>query len=254
MKKICEPMRTYFTFLSALQEDALAIEFYAMQQSPISQAERDALYKTIYLRRDTRSEFTDEPICEKVLHRILHAAHHAPSVGFMQPWDFILVKDYHLRTQIKEGFEKAHFDAARKFEGKRREQYKTFKLEGILEAPLGVCITCERTRNGPTVIGRTAQPEMDLYSTVCAVQNFWLAARAENLGVGWVSIISYETLKSILNIPEHITPIAYLCVGHVTHFHEKPELEEANWLDRLELDDLIHQNTWQTKKPHKLEG
>lgn len=218
-----------------------------MKQSLVTSEERDAVYKAIHLRRDTRSEFKPDPIPKEVLQRVLEAAHHAPSVGFMQPWDFILVENLNIRQEIKNGFEQAHAQATKLFEGQRGEQYKSIKLEGILEAPLGVCITCDRTRNGPVVIGRTAQPEMDLYSTVCAVQNFWLAARAENLGVGWMSIIDYNVLKKTLNIPEHITPIAYLCVGYVSHFQEKPELEKAGWLPRLKLEKLIHQNKWSEK-------
>lgn len=127
----------------------------------------------------------------------------------------------------------------------KSETYKTLKLEGIVESPIGICITCDRTRTGPVVIGRTVQREMDLYSSVCAVQNLWLAARAENLGVGWVSIIHHKELKKILGIPDKIVPIAYLCVGYVTHFHEKPELEKAGWLPRLPLESIMHEDRWQ---------
>jgi len=210
----------------------------------ITPAERDGLYKTIYNRRDTRGEFLPNPVSDEVLERILNAAHHAPSVGFMQPWDFIIVRDQAIRQQIKDAFEIAHQEAAEMFDEKRREQYQSFKLEGITEAPLGITLTCDRTRTGDVVIGRTANREMDLYSSVCAVQNLWLAARAENLGIGWVSIIHHQVLKQILGIPEHVVPIAYLCVGHVSHFHEKPELEKAGWLPRLPLEQLIHHNHW----------
>lgn len=210
----------------------------------ITPAERDGLYKTIFNRRDTRGEFLSKPIADEVLQRILNAAHHAPSVGFMQPWDFILVKDLAIRGQIKSAFELAHEEAAEMFEPEKREQYRSFKLEGITEAPMGIVITCDRSRTGKVVIGRTANPEMDLYSSVCAVQNLWLAARAENLGMGWMSIIHHETLKQILQIPEHIVPIAYLCIGHVSHFHEKPELEKAGWLPRMPIEQLIHYDQW----------
>jgi len=210
----------------------------------ITSSERDGVYKTIYNRRDTRGEFLSDPVSDEVLERILNAAHHAPSVGFMQPWDFIVVKDSGIRHQIKDAFEVAHKEAAEMFDKEKREKYLSFKLEGITEAPLGIVITCDRTRSGKVVIGRTANPEMDLYSSVCAVQNLWLAARAENIGVGWMSIIHHQTLKDILNIPEHIVPIAYLCMGHVNHFHEKPELEKAGWLPRMPLDQLIHHDRW----------
>ncbi len=210
----------------------------------ITAAEREGLYKTIYNRRDTRSEFLPDPVSDQLLQRILNAAHHAPSVGFMQPWDFIIIRDRGTRQQIKEAFETANEEAAEMFDEARREQYRSFKLEGIMEAPLGITITCDRSRTGKTVIGRTANKEMDLYSSVCAVQNLWLAARAENLGVGWVSIMHHKALKEILGIPKTVVPIAYLCIGHVSHFHEKPELEKAGWLARMPLEELIHHDSW----------
>jgi 5,6-dimethylbenzimidazole synthase len=210
----------------------------------ITNEERDAVYKTIYARRDVRGEYKPDDIPEEVLMRVLKAAHHAPSVGFSQPWDFVVVKDKNVKQQVKQAFRVAHDNAAEMFDGEKRDQYKTFKLEGIMEAPVGICVTCDRLRNGPVVIGRTAIPEMDLYSTVCAVQNLWLAARAENLGMGWVSIIDNPTLQDILGIPEHIVPIAYLCLGYVSKFHNNPELEKAGWLPRENIDDLIHIDRW----------
>lgn len=210
----------------------------------ISQEERDAVYKTIYARRDVRGEYLPDEIPEDVLSRVLQAAHHAPSVGFSQPWDFVVVRDKAVRQQVKNAFEEAHAKAAEMFEGEKRDKYKTFKLEGIMEAPVGICVTCDRLRNGPVVIGRTAIPEMDLYSTVCAVQNMWLAARAENLGMGWVSIIDNKTLQNILDIPEHVVPIAYMCLGYVDRFHDSPELEKAGWLPRENIESLIHHDRW----------
>ena len=214
------------------------------EDNTISEEERDAVYKTIHSRRDTRSEFKPDPIPDNVLNRILEAAHHSPSVGYMQPWDFIVVRKPDIRQKIKAGFDLANKEAAEMFEGERREKYKSFKLEGITEAPLGICVTCDRTRTGKVVLVRTANPDMDLYSAVCAVQTMWLAARAENLGMGWMSIIHHDELKTILGIPEHIVPIAYLCVGYVSLFHEKPELEKAGWLPRVPLETLIHYDQW----------
>lgn len=209
-----------------------------------SDEECQTVYKAIYSRRDVRGEFKPDHIPEEVLSRILSAAHHAPSVGFMQPWDFIIVKDQDVKRRVKKGFEVAHKEAANMFEGEKRQRYQTLKLEGITEAPVGICITCDRTRTGPVVIGRTANPEMDLYSSVCAVQNLWLAARAENLGVGWVSIIHHDAIRAALKMPDHIVPIAYLCLGYVTFFHEKPELEKAGWLPRADIETLIHYDQW----------
>ena len=210
----------------------------------VSIRERDAVYKVIYNRRDTRGEFKPDPVPAEVLLRILNAAHHAPSVGYMQPWDFVIVRKQEIKRKIKTAFEVANKEAIQMFEGKRQGMYKSLKLEGITESPVGICVTCDRTRTGKVVIGRTANAEMDLYSAVCAVQNFWLAARAENLGVGWVSILHHDALKRILGIPDHIVPIAYLCVGYVTHFHEKPELEKAGWLARFPIGSLIHCENW----------
>ena len=210
----------------------------------INNAEREALYKVIYARRDVRRDFLTKPISEEVVSRILNAAHHAPSVGFMQPWDFVLVTEPETKRAIKAGYLKASQESADMFADNKRDQYKRFKLEGILEAPLGICVTCDRERNGPVVIGRTIKPEMDLYSTVCAIQNMWLAARAENIGLGWVSIIHDEVLRETLNIPQHIDIIAYLCLGYVSAFQEKPELETFGWLEREDIKSLIHRESW----------
>ena len=210
----------------------------------ISELEREALYKVIYSRRDVRGQFLPDPVPEEVISRLLDAAHHAPSVGFMQPWDFIVVKEPEVRQKVKDGFELAHAEAAELFSGAKQDAYRTFKLEGIMESPIGICVTCDRSRSGEVVIGRTANPEMDLYSSVCAVQNLWLAARAENLGVGWVSIIHHDHIRQALGIPDHIVPVAYLCVGYVSFFHATPELEQAGWLPRMELETLVHHETW----------
>jgi len=134
--------------------------------------------------------------------------------------------------------------AAQRFEGARREAYRRLRLQGIREAPVNLCITCDRDRAGPVVLGRTHIPTMDLYSTVCAVQNLWLAARAEGLGVGWVSILHPRRLQDILGIPRRVVPVAYLCLGFVSRFLPRPELESAGWRARLPLDQLIHFDGW----------
>lgn len=210
----------------------------------VNKQERNALYKVIYGRRDVRSEFMPTPIPEDVLVRILNAGHHAPSVGFMQPWDFVLVTEQTTRAAIKQGFEAANAASAMHFSGEKREQYKALKLEGIMEAPIGICVTCDRERNGPTVLGRTIKPEMDLYSAVCAIQNMWLAARAENIGLGWVSIIGDEVLRKALDIPERIEVVAYLCLGYVSEFSDKPDLEKHGWLERMDINKLVHFEKW----------
>ena len=213
----------------------------------ITKQERKSLYKTIYNRRDTRSEFLKKKISKKKIIKLLDAAHHAPSVGYMQPWDFIVIKKRKIKQKIKNKFKKANKEAIKLFNGKRKKLYKNIKLEGIMEAPIGICITCTRDRTGDVVLGRTANLDMDIYSTVCAIQNLWLAARAENIGVGWVSIIHNKDIQDVLNIPDNVIPIAYLCLGYVSSFHKKPELEELGWLPRIPLNKLIHYNVWKNQ-------
>lgn len=208
------------------------------------QSQKDAVYQAIYARRDIRAQFRDDPIPEEVLARILRAAHHAPSVGFMQPWNFILIRSREVRAAVHAAFEHANAEAATMFPEAQRVRYRGFKLEGVMESALNLCVTCDRARFGPVVIGRTANRIMDLYSCVCAVQNLWLAARAEGLGVGWVSIIHDRALREILQLPRRVVPVAYLCLGYVTHFPERPELETAGWLPRLPLDHLVLCDQW----------
>jgi len=215
-------------------------------------AERAGLYKAIFNRRDVRGQFLPGAIPDAVLARVLTAAHFAPSVGFMQPWSFIVVTDPAVKTRVHDDFAAANAEAAALFEGERGALYRRLKLEGIREAPVNLCVTCDRDRCGPVVLGRTHMPAMDLYSTVCAVQNLWLAARAEGLGVGWVSILHPERLREALGIPAHVEPVAYLCLGRVSHFCERPELETAGWRDRLALDALIHGDRWGGAAPEPL--
>jgi 5,6-dimethylbenzimidazole synthase len=210
-----------------------------------SDAERDAVYKCIFGRRDVRGQFLPDPIPDPVLARILKAAHHAPSVGFMQPWDFIVVRDPAIKQSVRDSFEVANAEAVGMFEDERQKTYRRLKLEGIVEAPIGICVTCDRSRTGSVVLGRTHQADMDLFSAVCAVQNLWLAARVENIGVGWVSIIKPDDLRAALGIPSSIQPIAYLCAGYVTHFLQKPELETAGWLPRTPLPNAVWIDRWQ---------
>ncbi len=210
--------------------------------------EKDGFYKAIFSRRDVRSFFTSRPIDEEILTRILKAAHHAPSVGFSQPWNFILIKDNETRKKIKESFEQEKKLSEDMIEEPRRSKYVSFKLEGILDAPVNVCVTYDPSKFGPFIIGRTSIPETGVYSVCCAVQNLWLAARTEGIGVGWVSIISNDVLKKVLNLPDHVTPIAYLCLGYVEKFAEKPDLQTAKWLPRLDLKDVIYYEKWDQKQ------
>ena len=217
------------------------------KQQDITAEAREHFYEVLYGRRDVRGQFLPDEIPDDVLTNILHAAHHAPSVGLSQPWNFILVRNSEQKQKIYDAFVSANDEAAAMFDEGRRSHYQSLKLQGILDTPLNVCITCDRKRGGPVVLGKTHQVEMDLYSTVCAVQNFWLAARAENVGVGWVSIIQKEKLIELLGLPEGVVPVAYLCVGYVSEFLKKPELELAQWEKRTQLEEMIFTDTWGSK-------
>lgn len=210
--------------------------------------ERKGLYKAIYSRRDVRSHFTSRSIKDDVLSRILNAAHHAPSVGFSQPWNFILIKDITTKKKIKDSFEEEKNRSSKLVEEPKRTKYLSFKLEGILESPINLCVTYDPSKFGPFVIGRSSIPEAGLYSVCCAIQNLWLAARTEGVGLGWVSILSNDTLKEVLELPEHVVPIAYLCLGYVDEFAQKPDLETAGWLPRLDLKDVVYFEKWQDTK------
>jgi len=209
-----------------------------------TEAEKKAVYKAIYLRRDVREHFLPRTIPDAVLRRLLDAAHHAGSVGFMQPWSFVVIRSEEVKKRVKNLFEEANEAAAQVFEGVRKEVYSRLKLEGILEAPVNICVTCDPTRNGPHVLGRHTIRETDIYSTCCAIQNLWLAARVEGIGVGWVSILDPILLKECLNIPPHVIPVAYVCLGYVSEFLPRPQLETVGWLPRASLDDLIFYDQW----------
>ena len=216
--------------------------------------EKRGFYKAIYSRRDVRSHFTSKPIKDDILSKILHAAHHAPSVGFSQPWNFILIKDSKTKEKIKESFDIEKNRSSQLVEEPKRSKYISFKLEGILESPVNLCVTYDPTKFGPFVIGRSSIPEAGLYSVCCAIQNLWLSARTEGIGLGWVSILSNDALKEVLEIPEHVIPVAYLCLGHVDDFAEKPDLQTAGWLPRLELKDVVYFEKWDDKENNEWES
>lgn len=212
--------------------------------APFDAAERAAVYRAIYTRRDVRNEFLPEDVPQDLLMRILDAAHHAPSVGFMQPWNFIVIRDAAVRGAVHEAFLRGAAAEERMLDASRRAHYRNLKLEGILKAPINICVTCDRSRHGETGLGRTQQPNTDLLSTACAVQNLWLAARVEGVGVGWVSIMQESDLRAILGVPEDIAVVAYLCVGFVERAYGKPELEVKRWASRLPLETLVFADQW----------
>lgn len=215
-----------------------------MSEHAFSDEQRAGLYRAIHERRDVRSQFLPDPIAPEILARLLRAAHHAPSVGFMQPWDFIVIDSLPIKQAMKALYERANADAAGRFEGDRAALYRRLKLEGIVDSPINLCITCDRTRGGPHVLGRNTMLDADLFSTCLAVQNLWLAARAEGIGVGWVSIVDPAELAALLGLPDRVVPVAYLCLGYVSEFLARPELETAGWRSRLPLESLMHGNRW----------
>lgn len=208
-----------------------------------SDTDRQAVYKAIQMRRDVR-RFRSDPIDDAIINRLLAAAACAPSVGYMQPWNFVVIRDKEIRRQVHAAFVEANNEAEAMFPPERRNQYAALKLEGILESGLNILVTCDRSRFGPVILGRTCQPDMDLFSTVCAVQNLWLAARTEGIGVGWVSIIKPEALHTLFQLPESVVPIAYLCVGYTDGFAAEPELKTAGWLPEMPLADVVFYEQW----------
>ncbi len=203
-------------------------------------AERAALYRAIALRRDVRAEFLSDPVGDDVLTRVLGAAHQAPSVGLSQPWRFIVVRDPETRRGVHEAFMRANNAAAETYDGATAARYRALKLAGILEAPVNVCVTCDDDPKRGNGLGRRTMPETVRYSTVCAIQNLWLAARVEGLGVGWVSILEPAELRALLEIPAHFAIVAYLCVGRVAAFAPLADLERDHWEARVPLADVLH--------------
>ena len=199
------------------------------------------MYRVIEERRDVRSGFQPDPIPADVLERVLAAAHRAPSVGFSQPWDFIVISDPgRRRRRIKELAEQSRQGFAAALPAARARAFDQLKTEAILQTPVNIVVTCDPTRGGRHTLGRHAQPQTAMYSSVLAVANLWLAARAEGLGVGWVSFFSERELAAELGLPEHLEVAAYLCVGYVSEFGAEPELAAAGWARRRPLHWAVH--------------
>jgi 5,6-dimethylbenzimidazole synthase len=185
---------------------------------------------------------------DDVLERLLEAAHRAPSVGLMQPTRFIVVRDESVRRAVHGIFKEANAKAATTYNGEQRDAYAELKLEGILEAPQNLCVVCDTENLRGHKLGRQTMPETAAYSTVCAVQNLWLAARAEGVGVGWVSILEPAKLREVLHIPEHILPVAYLCLGYVEEFATAPDLERQGWEKRIPWSGSICYDRYSEEK------
>ncbi|MDH4412694.1 MAG: 5,6-dimethylbenzimidazole synthase [Rhizobium sp.] len=217
---------------------------FLVRAAPFAEHDRDAVYRAIHTRRDVRDQFLPDPMPDNLVRRLLEAAHAAPSVGFMQPWSFLLIRNAEKREAVWRAFQRANEEAEAMFPEERRSAYRALKLEGIRKAPLNICVTSDPERAGPVVLGRTHDARMDAFSTVCAIQNLWLAARAEGVGLGWVSIFHEGEVKAILGIPDRVQIIGYLCLGYVDELYQRPELDVKGWRKRLALDDLIFEDGW----------
>lgn len=208
-----------------------------------TEQEKQAVYKVIGARRDVRS-FLTQPLPDDAVQRILEAAHYGPSVGFMQPWNFILVASAEVKERLAWAAEKERKALSIHYEGERAEQFLRLKVQGIQEAPLTVCVTCDPTRGGSHVLGRNSIPETDIMSTACAIQNMWLASCAEGIAMGWVSFYKKNDVRDILGLPPHIDPVALLSLGYTDQYPAAPILETEKWEKRRELDTLIYHNKW----------
>jgi nicotinate-nucleotide--dimethylbenzimidazole phosphoribosyltransferase len=210
----------------------------------MAQPDIDAFYRLVAARRDMRNGFLPDPISDDVLTRVLTAAHQAPSVGLSQPWDFIVVRDRKLRERVH-GLARSQREVfAESLPRSRALAFRDLKIEAILDTPVNIVVTCDPTRGGRHVLGRHTQPQVAEYSSVCAVQNLWLAARAEGLGAGWVSFFDERELAATLGLPGHLEIVAYLCVGHVTEFPPAPALARSGWARQRPLAWAVHDEKW----------
>lgn len=212
-----------------------------MADHRFSDPEIAAVYRAIAERRDMR-HFRPDPVDPALLQRLLWAAHHAPSVGFMQPWRFIRVTSRALREQMHALVETERLATARAL-GEREDDFMRLKVEGLLDAGEVVVVALADGRE-KHIFGRRTLPEMDLASVACAIQNMWLAARAEGIGLGWVSIFDPVELARLLGMPDGARPVAILCIGHVEAFYPRPMLELEQWAERMPIDSVMAENAW----------
>lgn len=213
----------------------------AMPDLAFSAQERAGVYRAIFERRDMR-HFAGGTVAPDVMRRLLTAAHHAPSVGFMQPWRFIRISRFELRQQLHALVEQERVITAQAL-SQRADEFMRLKVEGLLDAAevWAVALADGREQH---IFGRRTLPQMDLASAACAIENLWLAARAEGLGVGWVSLFDPQAVTGLLHLPSGAEPIALLCIGPVQAFYDEPMLQQERWAKRCPLDDLLFENTW----------
>ncbi len=243
------------------EESTAAVEDVRPSTGPAApaydEAEREAVLKVMRERRDIRNGFRSDPIPHEVLLRVLEAAHTAPSVGHSQPWDFVVIRSADTRRSMHELAMRQRDAYAKSLPKGRAKQFKELKIEAILDTPVNIVVTADPTRGGRHTLGRHTQPQMAPYSAALAVENLWLAARAEGLGVGWVSFFDEREVVRVLGLPEHLEVIAYLCVGYVDEFPDEPELMQAGWSKRRPLSWVVHEETYGRRalpgeEPHDL--
>jgi 5,6-dimethylbenzimidazole synthase len=202
------------------------------------------LYDVIHRRRDVRGQFTGGPVADDVLDRVLAAAHAAPSVGLSQPWDFILVRAQAIREAFHRHVQHERDTFAATLDDEDARRFARIKIDGVLESTLSIVVTYDPERGSPAVLGRHAIADAGLYSVCLAIQNLWLAATAEQLGVGWVSFYREEFLRDLLGIPAGVRPVAWLCLGPVSHLEAVPDLERHGWRGRRPLAAAVHLDRW----------
>ncbi|TJZ41905.1 nicotinate-nucleotide--dimethylbenzimidazole phosphoribosyltransferase [Streptomyces piniterrae] len=207
-------------------------------------SERAAVHRVMRERRDIRNGFRGDPIPNDVLLRVLEAAHTAPSVGHSQPWDFVVIRSAETREKMHQLAMQQREAYAKSLPKARAKQFRELKIEAILDTPVNIVVTADSTRGGRHTLGRHTQPQMAPYSSALAVENLWLAARAEGLGVGWVSFFDEREMVRELGLPEHLEVVAYLCVGYVDEFPDEPELLQAGWSKRRPLSWVVHEETY----------
>ncbi|MEV6210958.1 nicotinate-nucleotide--dimethylbenzimidazole phosphoribosyltransferase [Kitasatospora sp. NPDC051914] len=225
--------------------------------SGLDDAAREAVHQVIRERRDIRNGFRPDPIPHEVLLRVLEAAHTAPSVGYSQPWDFVVIRSRKTRRKMHELAQRQRDAYADSLPKGRAKQFKEIKIEAILDTPVNIVVTADRTRGGRHTLGRHTQPQMAPYSAALAVENLWLAARAEGLGVGWVSFFDEDEMVRELGLPEHLEVVAYLCVGYVDAFPDEPELQQQGWAKKRPLSWVVHEEQYGNRalpgeEPHSL--
>ncbi|MFJ9573893.1 nicotinate-nucleotide--dimethylbenzimidazole phosphoribosyltransferase [Streptomyces bacillaris] len=237
--------------------EAAPVEPFTPPAPGYDDAEREAVLRVMRERRDIRNGFRSDPIPHEVLLRVLEAAHTAPSVGHSQPWDFVVIRSAETRRSMHELAQRQREAYAKSLPKGRAKQFKELKIEAILDTPVNIVVTADPTRGGRHTLGRHTQPQMAPYSSALAVENLWLAARAEGLGVGWVSFFDEREMVRALGLPEHLEVVAYLCVGYVDEFPEEPELMQAGWSKRRPLSWVVHEETYGRRalpgeEPHDL--